>query len=84
MSKINLTKILNQGKIKNRVNWIVACNSRKGLQEESPGSIEQWYLITSSEGDLRESATENNNHILWFRWKGGVKAHQQYSDILAV
>jgi len=31
------------------------------VQEESPGSIEQRYLITSSEGDLRDSATENNN-----------------------
>ena len=28
--------------------------------EESPGSIEQWCWITSSEGNLKESATENN------------------------
>ena len=73
-----------ESKIKHRVNWIVAGEIRKDSQEESPGSIEQWYLITSSEGDLRDSATENNNFILKFRWKGGVKAHQRYSDISAV
>ena len=60
-----LTKKENDSKIKYRVNWIVACKSRKALQEESPGSIEQRYLITSSEGNLRDSATENNNLFTW-------------------
>ena len=56
-----MTKFVKNSKIFSRVNWIVAGKIRKNLREESPGSIEQRYLITSSEGDLRESATENNS-----------------------
>ena len=56
-----MTKNFNQSKIYTEVNEIVAGEYRKVPREESPGSIEQRYLITSSEGDLRESATENNN-----------------------
>ena len=39
------------------------CQCRKATCEESPGPIEQGCLITSSEGDLKESATENNRHF---------------------
>jgi hypothetical protein len=28
------------------------------MYEESPGSIGQWQLLTATEGNLRESATE--------------------------
>ena len=30
------------------------------MHEESPGSIEQGCWVTPSEGNLKESATENN------------------------
>ena len=44
-----------------KVNKIVARENRKVPLEESPGSIERGYLITSSGGDPRESAIENNS-----------------------
>ena len=39
---------------------VVAGRFRKELREESPGSTGQRCWITSSEGNFKESATENN------------------------
>ena len=58
-----MTNLKNALKIDIRVSRIVAGEFRKGSREESPGSIEQWCWITSSEGDLKESATENNRRF---------------------
>ena len=52
---------------------MVADVNRKVASEESPGPIEQGCLITSSEGNLKESATENNRLF----WGKGEKARQE-------
>ena len=52
------------------VSRIVAGGNRKVPREESPGSIEQWCQITPSEGDLKESATENNRQEIGKGEKG--------------
>ncbi len=47
-----------------------------GIREESPGSVEQQQLLTTTKGDLRESATETKPPILIGKGeKSGVRAH---------
>ena len=37
---------------------MIADAARKGVDEESPGSIGQWCRVTPGKGDFKESATE--------------------------
>ncbi len=51
--------------ISQMVGWLLECYNI----EESPGSTEKQWWVTPTEGDFRESATENNRQIYLVRVK---------------
>ena len=47
---------------KKTIIFVLVGQTRKAICEESPSTAEQSRLITSSQGDLRKSATERYRH----------------------
>ena len=73
-----------------RVIRVIAASLELG--EESRSSIGQWFWLTASQGDLKDSATERYRQKFltefalcnWQGWKGEVRAHQRDGDFTAM